>query len=109
MLELGDELVDALRHVLAFLVGVEELAFQRADASVLLFEPTPQRSRLFLLSPMGADQIVDGTLQPLEVVRVSLDSGNRRTPLSLNRTRRAGSPSTREAEDLQRLPRGIYT
>ena len=80
MIELGDELVDALRDVLPLLVRVEELSLERPYAAVLLLEPTSQGSGLALLPLVGLHQLVDGALEPLEVVRVSLDGGNVRPP-----------------------------
>jgi hypothetical protein len=43
VVELRDQLVDALRHILALLIGFEELSFQGTDLAGALLQLAPQR------------------------------------------------------------------
>ena len=67
MVELGHELVDPLRHVLALLVGLEHPLFEGADLSRLLLDLAPQPRVLAAKSTMRLGQRFDGALESAEV------------------------------------------
>ena len=97
MIELGDELVDALGNVLALLVGFEKPTFERADRAPLLFQLATKADVLFHLAFIRADEIFDDAFQSLEVEgTVSLRAGNDSPPRpgSYRRTRKGVKDST---------------
>jgi hypothetical protein len=69
MVELGDELVDALRDILALLVRLEQLALQSAKLATLLLELAAHTSVLVDLALIRPDEIFDDAFQSFEVVR----------------------------------------
>ncbi len=69
MIDLADQIVDALRDVLAALMGLAQVAFQGLDALHPRRELLSQRSILFAKPLAGVDQRADGAFETLEVVR----------------------------------------
>ncbi len=78
--DLGDQLVDALRDVLALLIGVEQLALEHTQAPIPILEIAPQRLVLSLQSLATFDEALDRPLQAIPVVRVALAGRNGVTP-----------------------------
>ena len=77
MFELGDQLVDALRNILALLVCFEQLAFEGAKLAALLIQLAAQTDVLIQLALVRPHEIFDDTLQSFEVVRpVAIRAGN---------------------------------
>ena len=68
MIDLADELVDALGDVLPALIGVPEIAFQSLDALHLRSELLAQRAVLVAQPLRRVDQRGDRALQAIEVV-----------------------------------------
>jgi hypothetical protein len=85
VIELRDELVDALGDVLALLVRLEHLLLERVDASRLLLDLAAQARVLDPQAPVALGERFDRALQSSEVVRtllvVALAIGNGRPPL----------------------------
>ena len=94
MVELRDELVDALRDVLALLVRLEDLLLQAVDAPALLLDLAPQPGVLVPQPTVSLGQRLDRALEPPEVVVVALAIRNRRTPVASDRTDGSGSASS---------------
>ena len=91
MVELGHELVDPLRHVLALLVGLEQPLLERADLSRLLLDLAPQPRVLAAKSTMRLGQHLDGTLESAEVEMLAVAIRNGRTPVRRRSYRRGGN------------------
>jgi hypothetical protein len=69
MIDLTDQLVDALGDVLPTLIRVTEIAFQRLDALQLRGELLAQCAVLVAQALRRVDQRADRALQAIEVVR----------------------------------------
>ncbi len=77
MIELGDELVDALRNILALLIRFEQLTIEGTKLAALLIELSAQTDVLVQLALVRPHEIFDDTLQSFEVVRpVAIRAGN---------------------------------
>ncbi len=113
MVDLGDQIVDALRHVAPALVGLEDLAVERADALALLGELVPEGLVLALQAPVTLGQLLDGALEALDVERACAcfrDVRNGGTPNwgilpGTRRTRQASAPKDHAASSRERGPR----
>ena len=71
MIELGDQLFDALARLLAALVGVEQLFLELADAPLLLLDAGTQCRAVAQQALVTLDQSLDRSLQALQVVRIA--------------------------------------
>jgi len=69
MIDLADQIVDALRDVLAALMRLAEIALQGLDALHPRRELLSQRSILFAKPLARIDQRADGAFEAFEVVR----------------------------------------
>jgi hypothetical protein len=95
VIELRDQLVDALLRLLPALVGVQQLLLELADAPLLPLRVGPQRRALALQALVARDQRLDRVLQSLQVVRlvstrVPIRNGD--DPPSMERCYRSRSP-----------------
>jgi hypothetical protein len=81
MIQLGDHLVDSLRDVLAQLVRVEQLTFQRADALELGLQLSPQLRVLPALRTTRLCERIDRPLEAIEIIDVPSVVRNRSAPL----------------------------
>jgi hypothetical protein len=67
MVELGQQLVDPLRHVLALLVRLEQPLLERADLSRLLLDLAPQPRVLAAKSTVRIGQVSYRTFESAEI------------------------------------------
>ena len=106
MIELRDQLVDALRNVLSTLVRLEEASFERPDVPVLLLDPAPQRTLVLLRAAIRPREARYRALESLEVVDLFAAARNGSTPVGCNRTGDLGKPSSAQCEFSETAARG---
>lgn len=109
VIELGDQLVDPFRHVLAALVRGEHLLLQLLDPPLAVLDACPQLRVLADQALMAFQQGVDRALETFEVARapglVARGTGNGRTSSDgPDRTDRRRFPSSSFG-----IPRAIQT
>jgi hypothetical protein len=104
VVDLRDQVVDALGRVAPPLVGLEDLAVERAQALALLGELAAQRRVLALQALPIPDELRDGALEALEIERAPArfrDFRNDGTPNRGNRTGRDERPSSDRRENVR--------
>ncbi len=80
MVDLRDQVVDALGSVLPALVQVEDLLFERADARFALADRSTQVRVLARDATVVLDQTDDRALETIEIVRLCSPIRDRRNP-----------------------------
>jgi hypothetical protein len=86
VIELCDQLVDALRDVLSPLVRLEEPSFERPDVPVLFLDPASQRPLVLLRAAIRPREARHRALESLEVVALFAAARNENTPVRRNPT-----------------------
>lgn len=81
VLELTDQLIETLRHVLSLLVRLEQLPFEGTDALALSIHFTAHLRVERALHATLVSERRDRALKPFEVVHVPVVGRNRETPL----------------------------
>jgi hypothetical protein len=97
VVELRDQLVDALRDVPPLLVRLEQALLERVDPTRLLLDLAAQARVLLPQPTVRPGQRLDGALEPAEVVVVALPDRsirNGRTPVARDRTDANGTASS---------------
>jgi len=86
LIDLGDQLVDALGDVLPPLIRLEELLVEVANSPILLVDFAAQRGVGAQQLLVARHQVGDGALQALEIVVVAVAVRNEVTPVLPDRT-----------------------
>jgi len=98
MIELGDQLVDALRHVLPLLIRFQKLALEGADPLALAVDLAAELHVQRALRAAFVGERSDRTLEPREVMDVPVVGRNRGTPPATNRTDDRRRPSSAQSQ-----------
>ena len=104
MLDLGDQLIDALAHVLATLIELEDLALEHTNPVVPITQLTDQAGILLAEGPVLLDELRHHPLEAVEAVgRVCL-TGNRSPPTV--RSYRPAAPAVKTSIERRCTPLG---